>query len=90
MTEDQKKQITEIEEREKRATPGPWREEWGWVGAFKHPFLVRPGHDGIAFIKGEVDDFRFMLNARQDVPFLLDLVKEQQAEIERLKAVTQT
>ena len=69
--------LTEIEAREKAATPGPWREDHSLV-ALELVHQQRFGKGNMS--KAEADAYRkdaaFIAHARQDVPDLLAEVRE--------------
>lgn len=82
--------VGEIEERAAKATPGPWESDAGL------PYGVRPRIVGAGSLIAEVGnavldqdrweaDAAFIAASREDVPRLLALVREQAAEIDRLR-----
>lgn len=87
------KRLEEIEAREKRSTAGPWNVshaiccpdactidpiQGDCVYHTKPPYY---GHTG-AF---SIEDADFISNAREDIPWLIEQVKSQAAEIDRLR-----
>lgn len=65
--------LDEIKARENRATKGPWRRSIGpdWLMVFSE-YPARRHH----ILSGHnADDLRFAAHAREDIPFLLDLVE---------------
>jgi hypothetical protein len=80
-------QLQAIAEREKRATPGPWAvgqdEERASRPEFVHDTRGHVLFDGD---EAEHDDLQFAAYARTDIPALLELVREQARELERLRS----
>lgn len=93
-TVDVQKRLEEIRAREAAATPGHWGTYYDGQGTYTieaQPRLI-PGHGNVsegkvATLEGEHGDgvtyanARFTAHAREDVPFLLDLVAELQARL---------
>lgn len=73
--------IAEIRERCDKATPGPW--EQCDNTAFSEKLNVEPN---IAFCQHS-QDADFVAKARQDIPYLLDLLADKDREIEQLREV---
>lgn len=69
-----------IKSREKLASKGPWKSEYGYNGGMATGFFYIPEHNGKAKVEMLADDAEFCAKAREDVPALI-------AEIERLKPI---
>jgi hypothetical protein len=66
--------VKEIEERENKATKGPWRDGGD-------PFSVISPKAGISIINSECgienyNDADFIIHSRGDIPYLLSLIRE--------------
>lgn len=77
-----------IRARAEAATPGPWERggKWNETAVYAKDGTMIAGQwdyeeGGIS----EVPDADFIAHAREDIPTLLALIDEQQAEIERLR-----
>jgi hypothetical protein len=82
MTNDQR--IAEIKARAEAATPGPW-----YVPLYGFTIDTDEKHllcmTGVS-VSEQVDcDMRFIARAREDIPYLLDLLAERDAELKRLQ-----
>ena len=71
-------ELQAIKERAEKATHGPWIECDGG-------YVIEVDSEGIVAECGRELDAEFIAHAREDVPKLLSLVAQQQAEIERLQ-----
>lgn len=68
------------------ATPGPWKQDWTWIGKHEMPMSIE-ANDGLRVI-GTLDewedqcpaDSRFIAAARDAVPRLIARVRELEAE----------
>lgn len=85
--------LQEIRERAAAATPGPWALEWDSAGSeYPEPDSPWPWRiEAVCNIIEENDqnptaDGEFIAEARSDIPWLLQLVTDQQKEIEDLRA----
>lgn len=94
MTDEQAKRLEEIEAREKAATAGKWFVVGGadksWV-IFNNGIRVRgQALKAVNNPNGSDDlidlDAEFIGHAKQDIPYLLALVREQEDELEKLRA----
>lgn len=87
--------LAEIEQRVKDATRGPWQwwdqrhclitETPDHNGAYDYILDQAPGndpHDRSWLVKN--CDMSFIVHAREDIPFLLTLLRQQQAVVERI------
>lgn len=81
--------IDEIREREARATAGPWRAEEDMILTDSPPDVVmKPFYDddtetvSVCMFK---NDEEFIVNSREDIPYLLDEITRLQSEVERLQ-----
>ena len=83
MTNDVEARLRDIEERAKKATPGPW--EWGEAGhAIQAPSrTVLDAHRRLSFLSR--DDAAFIAGAREWVPWLLQQLAASRSEVERLR-----
>ena len=92
---DVEQRLREIEERASKASEGPWSAKWGYVGARRTLFLSRPDYDGVLFGLSDSEaenvqhraDTEFAAEARQDIPWLLSLLREREEEIRRLRTL---
>lgn len=108
MTPEEKQRIEKIEEREKKATTGPWQYcEWDEYRTSDPDCMTTEMYCGVrtpaqlkhikepdiytTFTNDFVENAEFIASARQDIPFLLDLVKRQDVAIkdaeELMKAI---
>jgi len=71
-----------IQKRADKATPGHWEASTGMADA---AIVFMP--DGYSFKINGHPDARFIAAAREDVPFLLDLARKQQAALDRAHAL---
>lgn len=71
--------IAEVTAREAAATPGPWDDKV--TAVYKDGTAIRICGDFYNFDH----DARFIAHAREDIPRLLNLVKQQHEEIAQLK-----
>lgn len=97
MTTDQLAELAEIEKRANAATPGPWEYaangDWGISTPCTdtgYSTLIVLGTDNLPSCEGEceaaiteLNNGHFLANARTDVPYLLAIVRTQQAEIDK-------
>lgn len=82
-----KSRLDEIERRLDAATPGPWHNETGQIRGNGGPVLLRA--HGIVTWQGvrgwqpeqAMADLEFAAEAREDVPYLLNRVRELEAEL---------
>lgn len=97
----EKKRIGEIEQREKKATPG----QWGFVShheIFRNDIALRKAvetrrwslairDDGVFHPEPtfKSDDIDFISESRQDIPFLLSMVKSLEEKVELMKKITE-
>jgi len=83
MTNDVEARLRDIEERAKKATPGPW--EWGEAGhAIQAPSrTVLDAHRRLSFLSR--DDAAFIAGAREWVPWLLQQLAASRSEVEALR-----
>jgi hypothetical protein len=81
--------LQEIRERAEKATPGPWKAEFGGVYPPESAARLESDLAGMAFLwplpGGNEEDAEFIAASRADVPYLLQLVTEQQNEIAWLR-----
>ena len=73
--------LTEIKKREAAATPGPW-ESIGVTGFDECAIWTK---DSYVIVYIDDVDFDFIINARDDIPWLIAEVGKLRAENERLK-----
>ena len=75
-------QLDAIQARVDAATPGHWEASTGMADA---AIVFMP--DGYSFKINGHPDAKFIAAAREDVPFLLDLARKQQAAIDAVKVI---
>lgn len=87
------KRLAEIKERAEKAAPGPWEAPLKDLGAvpsfqavdfyFDESYEAYPplGEIGPVFVANGRENADFLSHAREDVPYLLDLVQQQQERI---------
>lgn len=80
-------EIREIEEREKAATPGPWRAVWTGNTVKSHRVYAEWTGNIACGISPKTGNADFIAHAREDVPRLLDEVKRLQAENEEWRQI---
>ena len=68
--------LTEIEERAAKATPGPWKVYGGKIWKCSYPCKIVLKGDQIDNLIGNQSDIEFVVNAREDIPALIARVKE--------------
>lgn len=81
------KQIEAIRQRAEKATLGDWDYDVEDFGISNGNFMVAMADvdaKGYPFINAKEVDLEFIAHAREDIPALLSLVAQQQAEVERL------
>jgi len=89
-----------IQARATEATPGPWKPDtgvrgdcvvWGPNGRFlmnmqaEPHWIEYPGEKRSVSFDVDARDARFIAAAREDVPFLLDLARKQQAALDAVR-----
>ena len=84
--------IAEIRERLEKATPGVWRtvEKGNSIPSIAVETLAYVGEPSIKICSGispKTKNAEFIAHAHEDIPYLLDVIEQQQAEIERLKPI---
>ena len=77
--------LREIEQRCEKATPGPWKASGVDVNTAEFDYLVCGSCDYYPFVHWSDDDAEFVANAREDIPYLLGVIKEQAERIEKFK-----
>ncbi|MFE4202085.1 hypothetical protein [Aneurinibacillus aneurinilyticus] len=83
-------ELQEIAERERKATPGPWRYENGlWERGDRRPAVITyfDYDNGEWFIHGDIaseEDAEFIATSRMDIPRLLAHIEAQQAQLSSL------
>lgn len=82
-------QLDAIQEREAKATAGPWAH---WAGREQWANCIKSDTDEgmytVAEVVSEASDAKFISRAREDIPALLAEVERLRAENERLRALT--
>lgn len=93
-----------IASRAEEATPGPWEADtgtrgdcvvWGPNGRFlmnmqaEPHWIEYPGEKRSVSFDVDARDARFIAAAREDVPFLLDLARKQQAALEAVRELAE-
>lgn len=69
--------LMDIEARASAATRGPWEASYGYNNSgCPTGFFKIPAHNDVARVEMLVDDALFCAHAREDIPYLLALVKE--------------
>jgi len=71
-------QIEEIRKRTEAATPGPWESSefsGNVLSANDDEVFVAKGYSGDVYIDAYDEDIDFIVNARQDIPALLDYIR---------------
>lgn len=100
MTQEQKAKVEHYEALANAATEGPWSLEWV-AGALRHinrnvDFECFMGEDdykrldegGHNYPQQRQEDYLFVTESRTAIPYLIALVREQEAELERRKYCT--
>lgn len=91
MDEQTKTLVESAEAREKAATRRPWTRKPGWNnGGIATSYFKIPGANDGSEVEMISEDAIFIVHAREDVPALCAKVREQDAEIERLRAALET
>ena len=95
LSESELQRVAEIAERAEKATPGPWTHDWyegeaeisGDLGRLNDFHLYYEVELCPGYTKRRWDEptGNFIAKSREDVPFLLALVKRQAAALERLE-----
>jgi hypothetical protein len=81
-------ELSAIEERCNKATPGPWTyiPDWGDVVSCAEESMCHIAD--IPTLDDRPDDMEFIANARADIPALIAEIRRLRAEIDKLKANT--
>jgi hypothetical protein len=86
--------LQEIRERAEKATPGPWKAEFGGVYPPESAARLESDLAGMAFLwplpGGKEEDAEFIAASREDIPYLLQLVTEQQMKIQVLRGLIES
>lgn len=82
--------LADIRERLEKATPGVWRtvEKGNSIPSIAIETLAYVGEPSIKICSGispKTKNAEFIAHAHEDIPYLLDVIEQQQAEIEQAK-----